>query len=401
MKALLFHPRAALRLAVLFGLLVCVLISSHRFEARAADSPFEIHAVLSLTGQNAYLGNEELQVFHVVEGLVNKDGGIRGRPIKFVVSDDQTNPEVAVQLASALVAKQVPVMLGFGISATCRAVIPLVSNGPVTFCFTPAVQLPASSYVFGSTVAISDTVGIGVRYFHENKLNRVAFIKANDATGQVVESAFNSAASDLASKGVSTVDRETFGVTDVSVSAQVARLKAANPQAIYSSATGTPFGTLLHGLHDAGVDVPLYTNNSNTTLDQMAQYKDILPTRVCSSGMIGMTPGSVGPGPVRDAQTKFYNAFKAAHIEPTAGHNLSWDATLIVVDAFRKLGLDASASQLRSFISGLHGWVGINGVYDFRAGTQRGVAQNGVVIICWDPAHKTFVAASRPGGLLK
>jgi len=386
-------------------LLVTVLGSTSltgRPAAQAADAPFEINAILSLTGQGAYLGAEEQQAFRIAEELVNKSGGIKGRPIKFVVADDQTSPQVAVQLANVLIAKGAPVILGLSLSATCKAVIPLVeANGPLTFCFTPAVLEPPNSYVYGSSVFTGDTIAFGLRYYRERGFRRIGFITATDATGQIAEAAIDAALARPENKEMRLVAKEHFNPGDTSLSAVVAKMKAAGPQALFGSATGTPFGTLLHGMRDAGLDVPLYTNNGNATLDQMTQYRDLLPTQLCASGLLGMTPGTVGNGPIHDAQIVYAKAFKGAGIRPSAGHNLAWDATMLTIDAYKALGTNATAAQLRNYVLNARGWTGINGVYNFSGATQRGIGENGLAVICWDPARKDFIPVTRAGGAIR
>jgi hypothetical protein len=49
----------------------------------------------------------------------------------------------------------------------------------------------------------------------------------------------------------------------------------------------------------------------------------------------------------------------------------------------------------------LHGWSGVEGVYDFGDREQRGVGQNALFIATWNPAKKDWIALSRPGGYLK
>ncbi len=383
-------------------LLAVTLSGAMARHVQAAEPPFEINAILELTGGGAFLGSEETETLHAIERLVNKTGGIRGRALKFVISDDQTNPQTAVQLVNALVAKNVPAIIGLSLSVTCSAVVPIVAQkGPLTMCYTPAFTPPPGSFVFGANGPISDTFYVALRYMSERKWNRVAFVSATDATGQATEAAFNIALTKPEFKNLKAVAREHFNVTDMSVSAQVANIKAANPQVIFAAPSGTPFGTLLHGLHDAGIDIPILTNYSNTSIEQMNQYKQILPTTLCAAGLLGMVTDGVGKGPIRDAQTLYQRTFAEAGIRPSAGADTAWDATLLLVKAFRKLGADATAGQLRSYFSGLHGWAGINGLYDFRSGTQRGIGQNGVLAICWNPDRKSFLAASRPGGALK
>ena len=111
-----------------------------------------------------------------------------------------------------------------------------------------------------------------------------------------------------------------------------------------------------------------------------------------------MTPGGVGPGPIRDAQNVYFNAFKAMGLKADFLNSQIWDPALIVIDAYRATGPDATAAQLQSYLQQLHGWVGITGVYDFRDGSQRGVGIGAGVIARWDAAKGNFVAVSALGG---
>src|SRR5215472_3889929 len=124
------------RLAVLAG---CVLASlmAPAGSARAAESPYDLDVVLPLTGTAAFLGQSGQQAIQLAEKIINKDGGINGRPVHFVFHDDETNPRVAVQIASELVARHPPIILGSAVTAMCNAMMPLMHDGPVQYCFTP------------------------------------------------------------------------------------------------------------------------------------------------------------------------------------------------------------------------------------------------------------------------
>jgi hypothetical protein len=94
----------------------------------------------------------------------------------------------------------------------------------------------------------------------------------------------------------------------------------------------------------------------------------------------------------------FLEAFKAIGQKPDAGDDEAWDAGLIVIDAFKKVGLDASATQIQNYISTLRGWVGTNGVYDFVATPQRGVGLESLIVERWDAQKDAWVGVSRSGG---
>jgi hypothetical protein len=111
--------------------------------------------------------------------------------------------------------------------------------------------------------------------------------------------------------------------------------------------------------------------------------------------------GGVGAGPIRDAQRVYFAAFKAAGIQPDFQSALVWDPAMIVLDAYRALGVTATADQLQAYLQHLHSWIGISGVYDFRDGSQRGIGYRDGIIARWDPAKNDFVAVSRLGGYPK
>src|ERR1700733_13160623 len=343
----------------------------------AAAEPFQIPVILPLTGGGAFLGTSENQSLQIIEKLVNQTGGIKGRPIHFAVQDDQSNPQVAVQLTNGALAKKPPVILGSAVVAMCNAMAAIVkASGPVQFCFSPGIHPVANSYTFSASVSTDDLATASLRYFHGKHWNRVALITSTDASGQDAERAFTEAAHRAENAGLSLVIQEHFNPTDVTVSAQIARIQAAHPDAIVAWSTGTPFGTLLRGISDAGIALPIVGGNGNLTYPQLAQYKNFTPKQMYFASPRFFAREQVLPGPIRSAQDLFYQAFGAIGVKPDVSHSFSWDPALIAVDALRHVGTNATPEAVRAYIEGLHGWAGINGLYDFRDGSQRGLAEN-------------------------
>src|SRR5262249_24206801 len=114
-----------------------------------AEEPYEMFAIISLTGSAAFLGRDEVPAIQAFEKYTNAHGGIRGRPIKITILDEASNPAVAVQLVNQVTAKHVPMILGPGLGATCEASIPIVNaNGPVIICLTSVGHPATGSYAF-------------------------------------------------------------------------------------------------------------------------------------------------------------------------------------------------------------------------------------------------------------
>lgn len=363
-------------------------------------TPFEIPVMLSLSGPAAYLGKEQKQSFVVLEKVVNDTGGIDGRPLRFAYSDDQSSPPVGLQIVNGLIAKGTTAFLGSSFAQVCAATMPLVDkNGPVDYCLSPGIHPAAGSYTFASSVSTRDIVSVMFRFLRERGWKNVAFIASTDQTGQDFERNFDLALAERANAGFNVVAREHFAPADLTVTAQLARIKAAAPQAVFAWSVGSPFGTLLRGMKEVGLDVPVLSSNGNMVFDQLAQYAQFIPKQLYFPGTTALVPGTIGSGPVRTEQTAFYRAFKAAGIaRPDNPNTTCWDAAVMIVNAYRKLGTNATAAAIRDYIRGQHGWVGVNGVYDYNDPEQRGLGGSALVIYRYSPAGATFTAMTRPGG---
>lgn len=366
--------------------------------ATAAD-PYEIHAILSLTGGAAFLGNKEAEGIRVVEAAVNKAGGIQGRPIKVVVEDDQTNPQVAVQLMNGLIAQKVPIFLGASLAAACSAQLPLVVNsGPTQYCLSPSIRLTPGSYVFSANYGTDDIFPVMLRYLRDRGLKKIAVLNGTDATGQDGDRILEGQLRLPENAGLTLVANEHWNLTDLSVTAQLSRIKAAGAQALFVWTTGTPLSTVLHGFQESGMEIPIISSGGNMVYAQMESLKTVMPRELLFPGPPVFALDAVTDRGVRRAIDTFYTTFKAAGIKPDQIHAFSWDVMQLVVDVLRKQGLDASAAQLRDGLASVRGWNGVMGQYDFRATPQRGLAPTWLTMLRWDPSKVTWVAASRPGG---
>jgi branched-chain amino acid transport system substrate-binding protein len=201
--------------------------------------------------------------------------------------------------------------------------------------------------------------------------------------------------------GMQLVAKEHFAATDISVAAQLARIKAADPQALLSWCAGTPLGTVLRGAHEAGFAIPIVTTGGNMNRVQMEQYAAFLPKQMLFTSQIAWVPGTVGPGPIRDAQQLYTRAIEKAGYRPDAGYTLVWDPAFLAIAAFERLGVDADAAAIRNYVTKLRGWIGIDGVYDFVGFPQRGLDASSGQISAWDPLKRDFVAVSKRAGYVK
>lgn len=370
--------------------------------ARAQGAPLDIDVMVSLTGGAAFLGQAEWKAIQAAQKVVNAEGGVNGRKVNFVPNDDGSSPQTALQLANAIVAKKTPLFLGSELASACQSYLALIAPaGPVDYCLSPPVHAPSGGYMFTSGASSFDLSRAMIRYLRERGLTRVAVVTTTDATGQDFEGSFNTVFSLPENKNFQVLAREHFNTTDLSAAAQITRIKALNVQALVTGTIGGATITMLRAVSESGLNVPVGAANGNMLYQEMAQLKDIMPSELIFPAYRAMNQGDVRAGPIRDAQVKFFGALKSAGLKPDAANVTAWDPVMISIDALRHLGANATAQQVHAYILGLHSFAGVNGIYDFRDGSQRGISSSAVVVNRWDPGKQTFVVVSKPGGGVK
>lgn len=363
-----------------------------------AAEPLQLDAIVSLTGPTGVIGREEAQSIGVLQGLLNAQGGVDGRPIKIAIQDDQSSPQVTVQLVSTLLANKARVILGPSAVGNCSAVAPLIKTDAVMYCWSPGFHPEKDSYAFSAGVGTGDAMGFIVRYLRNRGLHDVAMIASSDVNGQDAEQSLAAALALPENASMKLVANEYFNPADLTVDAQMSRIKASPAQALITFSSGAPFGTVLHGFKDAGLQIPVLTSPASLNIDLMHRLAQFLPPELLIAGVPSDAPSVVTGGPLKAQIAQFDATFAKAGITPDHTLGSVWDPILIVVAALRKYGPDATAAQIHDYIENLH-WTGANGEYDFHGGNQRGLTTRLSVMVRWDAAKDAFVPVSRPGGV--
>jgi branched-chain amino acid transport system substrate-binding protein len=367
--------------------------------AGAADpQPVTVPVILPLTGGGAFIGTTHEKTMEILEGVVNKDGGIKGRPLKFEFLDDQTSPQVAKQLGSQEQNRS-PIVLGSSLSALCHAIAPVYeTDGPANFCLSPAIYPAKGSYVFSTSASTKDLLIATVRFFREKGWKKFALIATTDASGQDGVDDTAEALKLPENSGMSLVAAERYNPSDVSVTAQLTRIKAAGPQALIVWVPGTPFATALRAVQDTGLDVPIAATSANMVAKQLTQYSAFMPKELYFAG-VTYAAGIAQNARVKHQQDVYNAAMKAAGVTTDLQTGMTWDAGLITAEALRKLGPTATGAQIRDYISGLSDFPGILGIYNFVKVPQRGTSIDDVVMQRWNGSGWT--TSSSFGGALK
>ncbi|HUN48101.1 MAG TPA: ABC transporter substrate-binding protein [Stellaceae bacterium] len=376
-----------------------VLLAAAPSAARAEEA-YDLHVVLPITGGGSFVGKGQQDSLQALEASANKGGGIGGRPLHFVFHDDQTSPQVAVQLVNSIRAANPAVILGSSLVAMCNAMAPILKNGPVLYCLSPGFHPAAGGYAFSASSSSYDQIAALVRYYRLKGWTRLAALSGTDATGQDADRAIEQILAMPENAGVKIVEHQHFNPTDVSVAAQMERIKGSGAQALIAWSTGAPVATVFKGAIQAGLDIPIAPSSGNQTFAQMAQYADFLPKQfVVPSALFPEHQGVLQLDPRMEAlQQEMYAILRERNLRADNMVATSWDAGLIVVAGLRKLGPGATAEQLRDYIAGLTDFPGVDGIYDFKRYPERGLGPDSSAIMRFDVEGKRWVWLSKPGG---
>ena len=373
--------------------------------ARAADpAPIEVPVLASLSGPIAFYGSAVAKGLEMLSVSVNKKGGVNGRPIKFVILDEQSNPQVAAQLMSQQIAKGAQIVFDASSGSSCLAAqSQLQATGPVLYCMTPVVHPPRGSYTFvATTPGLADQYAVIVRYFRLRGFTKIGMISSTDATGQESERLVDQIAQLPENKGLIITTHERLALNDLQATAQLARIKASGAQAIIAGTSGTAYQTILRAMRDAGLELPIASSAGNLSYREMEAFASSLPNSdVLVPGLSVYARDRITGAPaLRKIVDEFWDVMKANDIpKPEVGYATAWDQGLVVVDALRRCGPNATAAQIRDYLVGLRGLTGLFGTLDFKAAPQSGASNKWLFMLRWDPTTNDFVVVSDTGGI--
>lgn len=386
--------------AVATAALFAMTLTAFGTSAEAADS-YKINVVMPLSGPAAFVGQGQKETLEALAEYENKNGGINGQPVEFVFHDDQTSPQVAVQLTNAALSSHPAVIMGSSLVGMCLAMAPLMKNGPVQFCLSPAIHPQAGGYTFSSSSSSTDQIAAVVRYYRMKGWTKIATLQTTDASGQDGDRSIDAVLAYPENKGVmQKVVAEHFNPSDVSVAAQIERIKASGAQAMIAWTTGAPAATVFKGMVQAGLDIPVAPTSGNQVFAAMHQWKSFLPKQlVLASALYPEHDGVLKLDPrIEKAQHDMYAILKQHKLKADNMVGTSWDAGLIVITGLRKLGAKASAPQLRGFIANLTDFPGVDGIYDFKKYPERGLGPDASTVTTYDVATDSWKWLSKPGG---
>jgi branched-chain amino acid transport system substrate-binding protein len=388
--------RAAILAAV--AVLVAAAATTVAFGAATA-APIKIGAVLSLTGPGSSLGIEEDHALVLKVAQLNAGGGIKGHKVQLQIVDDQSRPDLAVQVTRTMLSDFNPkAIIGGSVSATCLAMKPVTEQAKIVqYCLSATpIPLPAP-YFFGAQSPFTRWIGdVPVYWMVRQGIKSVGCLNTNDSSGQLTAQVVKKAATNAGIKFFS----QSFSGTDTDVTPQLTKLRADNVEALYVCTTGAGVVTALQGIKQLGFNVPVWISSGSASLPIAGLIKGILPAQGAYTA--GAKVQVVGNLPNTDRQRKLIVAFAAAYQkkfnEPADIFSATGaDAFNILTRAIAGAGVNASSDAIVKYMEDKIRLTGVQLNYNFTPGDHRGTDLDGIVEKYTPQGGFQFVAVYKPG----
>jgi len=375
------------RLARIF--LVAALLCLMPLWTQAAE-PIKLGAFFALSGPAAHIGTPTKLVADMVVDQINKGGGINGRPIELIIGDTESDPAKAATIAKKFIfTDKVAAIIGPTSTAEGMNVKKIVEEASVPTFMTvggdPVImggeKLGSFNYVFKSPQRSSTAVKKLFGYLKDKKLTKVGLLTASDAFGKDGLVWLEKLAPDF---GISFVAKESFGPSDTDMTAQLTKIKNADPQALVVWTIGPAGAIVAKNKAQLGIKVPLFQCHGQPDpkyieLAGKASEGDRMPaTKLMAAAQL---PDS---DPQKKVIQEFIRLYKDVYhydnqfpINTHSGY--AWDAIYIVTNAMKKAGTDPKA--LRNAIEQTQGYVGVSGIYNLTPEDHNGLGVDSMVMV--------------------
>jgi branched-chain amino acid transport system substrate-binding protein len=378
---------ASMQLVVALTLVIAVFAGLASAPGAAAQEPYKLGAIFSITGPGSSLGIPERDTALMLEAEINGRGGIKGpdgkmHPLRLVIHDDASDETKAVLAAKKLIDEdRVTAIVGTTLSGTSlaivdtvqKAAVPMISCAAASKIVEPAAE---RKWVFKTPQSDALIVGALVDHLKAKGLTKVGWLNVDYAFGQLGWIEFEKAAK---AAGLTVVANEKFGQKDVDMTAQLTRVRTANPQAVVVWSIPPSASIATKNYADLGLTMPLFQshgvgNKRFIELAGRAANGVTFPV-----GKLLIADQLTDSDPQKTVLLAYARDFEARYGPRNTFGGHAWDAVQIAVKAMERGGADRA--KVRDAIEATRNFVGITGVFDFSATDHNGLDRRAVTMV--------------------
>lgn len=341
----------------------------------SAAGAAKIGVVSFLSGGGAAYGEAIRQGLELARDEINAKGKTK---LELVFEDSKGEKNEAINATNKLIHKDnVLAIIGPTLSGEMFAAGPIASQAGVSIMGTSTTAegiTDIGDYVFRNSLPESLALPSVVKKAKEKLgLKKVAIMYSNNNDFTV--SGFKTFEQAIKDNGLETVTVETFADKDTDFSAQLTKIAALKPDAIFISALYQEAALILKKAREIGVTVPVIGNNgfNSPQLIKLAGS--------AAEGAVVASPWY--PGKEDEKVKNFVAAFKAKYNkEPDQFSAQAYDALYIMANAIENAGSTTDRKKLRDSLATVKDFQGVTGKFAFDA--KRNPAMDVTILVVKD-----------------
>lgn len=347
----------------LCGWLLLLFLAGAAAAQQPSGDPVKVGAVLSLTGPGAGLGGPERSGILLAEKRINERGGIRGRPLKILIEDDGSKPDIAKSKAEALIhGEKIVALLGPSLTASTGAVAGVTNS--LQFPHLALTGLgPQIELSYKSLFHLLPPQALNARamleYIAKGLKAKKLGVLHDSGYGQLVMTNIQNLYREY---GIELVAVEKFEVGATDVSTQAAKVRAAKPDVVGVIATSpVPF----RNARQMRITQPIVSAIGSSSYEYVKGMGEFADDIVFAEFVVSEDP--------LPHQKEYVDLFRKEYgISPKNYDAAGWDATHVLAQALEKVGPDAGNLAISGAIRASR-YRGVVAQYDFSAPDMTGI----------------------------
>ena len=308
---------------------------------------------------------------------LNAKGGVLGRKVELLIEDDQSKPDLSATAARKLSEASADFILSLthtvaalqAQTVTVETKTPHLAPSLTVDTLTTQINNPN----FWQTGPLASTqIATLLSFARQKSYKRVALLSDNSAISQATAKAFKA---EFDKTGIQVVSEEVLPAGSVSADAQMQKVRAAKPDAIFLATLLTPENLLvLKAYRQSGMKTPLVGNYNLAVPVYMTVAKGLLD---------GITFVDAWD-PAKPQVKQFVAGFtKEMGYEPHNMMGYGYDGVMLAADAIRRAG-STDKEKVRQAMQATRGYKGVLGgmdaTYGFAEGKRIGFDPEGMVV---------------------
>jgi len=346
----------------------------------AADV-YKIGGVFAVTGPASFLGDPEKRSMEMAIEAINAQGGIDGKKLEAVIYDSEADPTKAVMAVNKLINKdRVIAIIGPSTTPTTLAVVPIVERAGIPLISCAAgikITQPVKKWVFKT--AQSDVLAVAAVYEHMKQadIERIGILTVSNAFG---ESGKNQLLSQGKDQGLEIVKSENFGAKDTDMTAQLTKIKSADPQALVCWGTNPGPAVVAKNAQQLGMDIPLYQSHGVASPKFIQLAGSAAEGLYLPTGKILVADRLPADDPQKQVLTDYITAFESAYQMPVSGFGgYAYDAVQLLAKALD--GSRGDKAAIRDNLEKIQSHDGVSGVFNFSPQDHNGLGKDAFVMV--------------------